>query len=138
MRIRNMSKDWRWTRQRRKVLEALSARSDHPTAEDVYRDLRTQGEPVSLATVYRTLRSLEQEKLASALHGAGADRFDASVEPHYHLVCEVCGKTVDLDTPYDTSIDEAARQVGVEIRGHTLLFYGRCPACVREGDDPGA
>ncbi|MFO8034978.1 MAG: transcriptional repressor [Candidatus Bipolaricaulota bacterium] len=130
-----MSNDWRWTRQRRKVLEALTARDDHPTAEDVYRDLRAQGEPVSLATVYRTLRSLEQEDLARALHGAGADRFDARMEPHYHLTCDVCGHTVDVSLPYESSLDEAARGTGLEVRGHVLLFLGRCPSCTGAGEE---
>ncbi len=132
MRIRNMSNEWRWTRQRRKVLETLGSRRDHPTAEDVYRDLRAQGEQVSLATVYRTLRSLEQEELARTLHGAGADRFDACIDPHYHLSCDKCGRTVDVPVAYHRPLDEAARQSGFEIRGHSLIFFGRCPRCTDE------
>ncbi len=128
-----MSSEWRWTRQRRKVLEVLAARDDHPTAEDLYGQLRTQGEPISLATVYRTLRSLEQEELARALHGPGADRFDARTDAHYHIVCNACRRTVDLELPYQTAVDQAARNAGAQVGEHVLLFLGRCPDCVKAG-----
>ncbi len=113
----------------------MGVRDDHPTAEDVYRDLRSQGEAVSLATVYRTLRSLEQEDLARALHGAGADRFDARTDAHYHLTCDGCGRTGDLPLPYQGWLDEVARNAGADVRGHALLFFGRCSACDHTGEE---
>lgn len=120
------------------MLEALRARGDHPTAEDVYRDLRSEGEEISLATVYRTLRSLEQERWAQVLHGVGADRFDARTDRHYHLHCSACGRTVDLELPYQETLDEAVRGLGAEVSYHVLVFFGRCPQCARtKGEEAG-
>jgi len=117
----------------------LGARYDHPTAEELYGELRTKGEPISLATVYRTLRSLEQEEAAQALHGPGADRFDARTDPHYHITCDACGRTVDLEMAYQSTVDAAARNAGAQVRRHLLLFCGRCPDCAQaERSEPDA
>ncbi len=117
------------------VIKALAGRDDHPTAEDVYSELRMQGESVSLATVYRTLRTLEEEDRATAIHGAGADRFDARIDPHYHLSCVCCGQVVDLSLPYQESLDEAARRAGVDVADHRLMFRGRCARCDASWED---
>src|SRR5699024_6684384 len=50
----------RATRQRLTVLEALRARQDIVTAQDLHAELRAAGEPVGLTTVYRTLAALAQ------------------------------------------------------------------------------
>ena len=47
------------TKQRALVLDAVRARCDHPTAEDIYLDVRRQDDRISRATVYRNLRLLE-------------------------------------------------------------------------------
>ncbi len=129
MQMRNMSKNWRWTRQRRSVLEALREMEDHPTAESVYRMLRDRGEAISLATVYRTLRALADDREARALYGAGADRFDGRTGPHYHFVCTTCGRIIDLAIPYMDELDRSKLSADVEVHGHELTFRGRCGAC---------
>jgi Fe2+ or Zn2+ uptake regulation protein len=56
MRMKIMNRQERGKRDR--VLEELQGRVDHPTAEELYLSLREKGEEISLATVYRALRSL--------------------------------------------------------------------------------
>ncbi len=125
----------RWTRQRKLILDALKGRTDHPTAEQIYHELRERGETVSLATVYRTLRALVREGLLRELHGDGPDRFDPFVEPHYHFRCIRCGRVYDVATPYRGELDRVEVGPGFVITSHQITWEGICPECSREGKE---
>lgn len=122
------------TGKREVVLQAIAGRVDHPTAEELYLELRAQGKEISLATVYRALRSLSEEALISAIPLAPADRFDPHTSPHYHFHCRACGRLVDLETPYRLELDQAIAGQGFVVHHHTLVFHGLCPACRKRRD----
>ena len=118
------------TRQRQLVLDAVYARCDHPTAEDIYRDVHEQDERVSRGTVYRNLNLLDETGAIMAVRTPGAVRFDRRTDSHSHLVCRVCGRVVDAPLPYDASADEqVASQTGFSVTSHSTVFEGVCPTC---------
>lgn len=119
----------RWTRQRKLILSVLEGRTDHPTAEELYHELRERGESISLATVYRTLRTLAQEGFLRELKGPGPDRFDPHTHPHYHFRCRVCGRVHDLDLPYRAELDRVDVGPGFQVISHEIVWEGICPAC---------
>ena len=123
----------RWTRQRRLIAEVMEGRTDHPTAEELYHELRARGEPISLATVYRTLRALAREGLLRELHGPGPDRFDPNTSPHYHFRCRRCGRVYDVNVPYREELDRVDSGPGFVVTSHEILWEGICPACREEG-----
>ena len=87
----------RATPQRVSVLSALGGRSDHPTAEELFRSLRGEHPTLALSTVYSTLDTLEAVGLAHRLSlGEGRDRYDANVQRHAHLVCVGCRRVLDV------------------------------------------
>jgi len=114
---------------RARVLKELQGRKDHPTAEELYLSLRKKGEAISLATVYRALRSLAAEGQVTTLPLAPADRFDPTTRPHYHFHCQKCNRVFDLDLPYKPELDHAIERLGFSVHHHTLVFHGLCPAC---------
>ncbi|KUK26767.1 MAG: hypothetical protein XD60_1034 [Acetothermia bacterium 64_32] len=120
---------WRWTRQRRLIVEALQGRTDHPTAEELYQELREKGAQISLATVYRNLRALAREGKLKELQGNGPDRFDPNTHPHYHFRCTACGRAFDLELPYRRELDGLDLGQGFRVLGHQLIFLGLCPNC---------
>jgi Fur family peroxide stress response transcriptional regulator len=122
------------TPQRRVIFEALCRREDHPTADDLYDDVRTRLPGVSKTTVYRTLDRLVALGVAQRVHRLGwAARFDAHVEPHDHAVCVGCGAMRDLDPA--GAPHPAAREGGplagdgYEVVGETTQVHVLCPAC---------
>ena len=118
------------TRQRALVLDAVRARCDHPTADDIYNDVHTVDEHVSRGTVYRNLNLLDESGQIMVVRTNGAMRFDGRTDAHNHLVCRVCGSVVDAPLPYDAGMDEAvAARTGYAIEMHTTVFEGVCPAC---------
>ena len=93
----------RCTKQRELVFQALASTDTHPTAEELFRDISSGPESLSLATVYNTLEALTQAGLCrriSCADGRGPCRFDADVTGHAHAVT-LDGRVVDL--PRDLS-----------------------------------
>jgi len=135
MMIMKRKPGWRWTKQRKLIINALQGRKDHPTAEELYQDLRQSGADVSLATVYRNLRALAREGKLLELKGPGPDRFDPDTYPHYHFRCRRCGRVFDVETPYREELDRVDLGPGFQVLGHELVFWGLCPDCKREKEE---
>jgi Fur family peroxide stress response transcriptional regulator len=119
------------TIQRRAVYEELAGRKDHPTADQVYDAVYGRLPGLSRTTVYRVLERLVDQGFARKVHHTGGvARFDPMTTRHHHLVCDGCGRLVDLD-------DEAVAGVrlpdpgrtGFEIRDYSISFTGLCKNC---------
>ena len=121
------------TVQRRTVFEALSARRDHPTADQVYDAVKGRIPGLSRTTVYRVLEALVDAGFARKVHHAGGvARFDPTTHRHHHLVCEACGRLVDLDDAAVPTLRlPEARGSGFRIKDYSVSFLGLCGACAR-------
>ncbi len=120
----------RSTRQRRLVLEAVSATTSHPTAEWVYETVRRALPRVSLGTVYRNLQRLVDEGRVRSFVRGGRIRYDAALTPHDHFSCDRCG--VLMDIPRASEVLPAERRLrarGFAVAGRTLEFHGLCRKC---------
>lgn len=121
----------RMTPQRRRILQELRGRQDHPTAEAVYEAVRADLPRVSLGTVYRNLNVLVRNGQAVRIdHGGAQARFDADTHPHYHVTCVNCGRVDDVDAaPLEPLLRPAAGVSGYEITGVNVSFQGICAIC---------
>lgn len=119
------------SRQRDMILKVLSSTKSHPTAEWIYQQARQQMPNISLGTVYRNLSKLaEVGEILKLDVGDGFDHFDATATPHYHMVCNSCGRVLDVEMDYDRDLDaKAKRSTGGKIDGHSVIFYGCCQDC---------
>ena len=80
----------KYSRQREAIVQYLTGRTDHPSAESVYQALRQTHPNISLGTVYRNLGVLEENgQLMRIPMDNGSDRFDPNVVPHYHFYAEM-------------------------------------------------
>ncbi|MDO4295748.1 MAG: transcriptional repressor [bacterium] len=127
-------KTLKYSRQRESIKRCLMSRSDHPTADMVYADIKKEYPNVSLGTVYRNLNLLVELKEASRLVIDGKnDRFDADTSPHYHFICRCCGAVSDLPMMRLHDVERLASvYTNGEIEEHTMLFYGRCENCTKK------
>ncbi len=127
-------KKFKRSRQRERILETLRGTKCHPTAGWVYDVLKKEYPELSLGTVYRNLNILNELGLVRILRsGSTFDRFDADTSPHYHFVCEDCGKVEDVDLSVDLDLDSrVAKLMGRVVTGHRLDFFGLCPDCIAE------
>ena len=106
----------------------------HLTAEDVYKQLLSEGVDVGLATVYRVLTQFEQAGLLMRHHfESGKAVFELNEGKHHdHLVCLQCGRVEEF---YDAGIEKrqtaVAHERGFRITEHALYLYAECvkPRC---------
>ena len=124
----------KYSRQREAIKNFLMTRHDHPTADVVYSNVRTEFPNISLGTVYRNLTLLADLGEISRLRvGDGVDHFDADTHPHYHFVCNECGSVTDLETEgIDHVLEAASRNFEGLVQGHVTYFYGLCPHCMHK------
>ena len=120
------------TLQRLAVYERLAQSHDHPSAESLYKALKPRYPSLSLATVYKTLQTLQKMSLIKAVDSPSAQaRYDALTDVHHHAVCSRCGKIEDV---FDASLDKLptpANVRGFQAAGHSVHFHGHCAACVK-------
>ena len=123
-------KQKRNSRQRQMILDAVSKRHDHPTADEIYLDVRAKDEKISRGTVYRNLGVLTENREISNVKLPAADRYDCRIDYHYHPLCTECNKVIDAPHIYHREFDEkAAEDTGFLIKRHRVVFEGVCPEC---------
>src|SRR5207245_11781082 len=92
-----MDKGLKLTPQRCAIYEMLTARTDHPTAEDIYRTVKRAYPMISQNTVYYTLSALKEAGLISEVNfGHKHARFDANIGRHHYQGCVFCQDLKDL------------------------------------------
>ncbi len=120
------------TRQQAAVAAALAQLPGFVSAQQLHSRMRDAGSAVGLATVYRTLATLAAAGTADVLRTAdGEARYRAcSTGHHHHLVCQVCGRTVEVDVPL---VEGWAERIGAEHgfrdTRHTVEIVGTCADC---------
>lgn len=122
------------SRQRESIKNFLLGRTDHPTAETIYTNLRKEMPTLSLGTVYRNLSLLSEiGEINKISTGIGPDHFDGNTTPHNHFICRSCGQIIDLKMESIQHINEiAAEQFCGTIEGHVIYFHGICPDCMNK------
>jgi Fur family transcriptional regulator, ferric uptake regulator len=122
----------RSTRQKAAINTALEQADEFLTAQELHERLRSQGERVGLATVYRSLQALSDAGEVDQLRtddGETAYR-RCSRGHHHHLVCRSCGRTVEVEGPaVEHWADKVALAHGFTDVSHTLEIFGLCSAC---------
>jgi Fur family transcriptional regulator, peroxide stress response regulator len=109
---------------------ALNSRA-HPSAQQVYEEVKKIHSTVSLATVYKTLEVLRDLELVQEINlPKGQARFDSYMKPHINLICLKCGIITDLDA---ITAEEITNRVTAATKfkptGQRIDVYGICPKC---------
>ena len=103
-------------------------RSDHPTAQDVYREVLETFPRISVGTVYRNLMQLaDAGEIRLVDVGDGTSRFDCNADDHQHFKCVECNRIFDV-----ASIEP---QVPGMPSSFALTISGVCDECLKESQD---
>jgi Fur family ferric uptake transcriptional regulator len=119
------------TRQRRIILEELTRMQTHPTADEIYQQVRHRLPNISLGTVYRNLEVLTQCGVINKIETTGSHmRFDHVVENHYHIRCIRCNNLNNVMCDMDSAVEDIVKsESNYTIIGHRLEILGICPGC---------
>lgn len=130
------------TGQRRLIARVLSESLDHPDVEELYRRALATDSRISIATVYRTVRLLEEKGILERHDfGGGRARYEATDHGHhYHLIDVESGKVIEFsDAQHEVLAETIAARLGFQLVGHRLELFGRrmqaedAPAAPRRG-----
>ena len=127
------------TPQRRVVLKEIYRERNHFDVEELIHRMRGRGHRVSRATVYRTIGHLESSGLVRKLSLDDAHaHYEITLGPvhHEHLVCERCGKIVEVTDPVlEERLRLLLKKSGFSERAyHTVEINGICSDCSDEED----
>ena len=119
------------TPQRLAVYNYLLNTTSHPSADIIYTDIHIQYPTMSLATVYKALKTLADVGLIQEINvGEGNFRYDGNSLSHPHVQCLGCGKVDDFkDLSLDNLNSLADEHTDYKIISNKVYFYGYCPDC---------
>lgn len=119
------------TPQRLAVYNYLLGTASHPSAEIIYKAIHEQYPTMSLATVYKTLKTLVDVGLIQEINvGEGNFRYDRNSSSHPHIQCLTCGRIddfEDLNLDYLNKLAEDNSKFTVCY--NRVYFYGYCKDC---------
>ncbi len=118
----------RLTDQRRTIAEVIEQSGDHPDVEELHARANARDARISLATVYRTVKLLEENGILERLEfGDGRARFEDSQRAHHdHLIDLDTGEVIEFVAPEIEALqDRIARRLGYRLEGHRLELLGR-------------
>lgn len=119
----------RKTRQRDAICEALE-RADRPLSPQEIHDAAQDSVPgLGLATVYRTIKALVEERWLRVVELPGApSRYEvAGKAHHHHFHCRECDRVFEVeDCPGGL---KHLAPAGFQHETHEIILYGLCPSC---------
>jgi Fur family peroxide stress response transcriptional regulator len=124
-------RDFRMTPQRVELVRLIAASEGHPSATQLYENIRSRFPTISLATVYKTLAMLKDMHQVLEIDLRDDSHYDGfRPSPHPHLICSKCNKIVDGDLVLDpAAIQRLENASGYHIVRPQITFYGLCPKC---------
>lgn len=125
------NKGLRLTPQRIAILKFMEGNTSHPTAEDIYREVKRKYPTISFATVYNTLQTLKESgDVLEITIDPVRKHYDPNTNPHHHIVCTDCNEIMDIFEDYSKAL-KLPPHILKEFKpvGNHVDFYGLCRKC---------
>uniref|UniRef100_A0A7C1FD71 Transcriptional repressor n=1 Tax=Ammonifex degensii TaxID=42838 RepID=A0A7C1FD71_9THEO len=121
----------RLTNERKAVLEAIFSFHHHFTAEELLDQIKSRGDKVSRASVYRALELLVAANLLQKLDlGENRNYYEQHFEPHHHLICVSCNRVIEFSAePMEALERELWKRYHFTAKGFPQKILGRCREC---------
>lgn len=117
----------RITSQRQIIIKVIEEADDHPDVDQLYLRAVRADDTISIATVYRTVKLLEEAGVIERLElGDGRSRYEEAGEHHEHLVDVESGEVIEFfNAELEALKHEIARKMGYDLIDHRLELYGK-------------
>ena len=119
------------TSQRLAIYSFILSRKDHPTAEQIYQEMKEKYPTLSLGTIYKTLHLLKKIGLIQELgFNEGSIRYDPDMEVHINMVCSICGKIYDYKAENVKEMwNVIISDLGIKTKRQRIDIYYNCDDC---------
>ncbi|MBI5327279.1 MAG: transcriptional repressor [Deltaproteobacteria bacterium] len=127
-------KGFKLTPQRLAILKFLNGNTSHPTAEDIYSNIKKIYPTVSFATVYNTLQTLkDKNEILEITIDPQKKHYDPNIKPHHHIICIECNTIGDIFEDYSEAL-RLPDYIAMEFKpvGSHVDFYGLCIKCQKK------
>jgi len=123
--------EFKVTTQRLAICKFIFSREDHPSADQIYQELKIDYPTISLGTIYKTLHLLKELGLIQELgFNEGSIRYDPDMELHINMVCSKCGKISDYKAENVKKLWSAIiSDLGIKPKGQRIDIYYECDDC---------
>jgi Fur family ferric uptake transcriptional regulator len=121
-----LARGMKMTEQRRVIARVLSSADDHPSVDELHRRVAVVDPHVSLATVYRTVRLLEEANIIERHEFRdGRSRYEVASESHHdHLIDVKSGEVIEFKSEeIETLQRQVAERLGYRLVDHRLELY---------------
>lgn len=119
------------SKQKQALLDVICSHEGHKTAEEIFMLCRQAQVDISIATVYRNLGILCNEGKVRRIAVPGEpDRYDNTLTPHEHVLCERCKGMSDICMDDLKKLLE--ERVGSPINSYDLCVRYVCPTCMNK------
>ncbi len=113
--------------QRIEILKYLDGNKNHPSAEEIYKDLYKKIPTLSLTTVYNTMKIFSERGIVNVLNiDNNETRFDPDTKNHVHFICIKCGRVYDID---NVNLSNKKTINGHKITQTHIYYKGICKKC---------
>jgi len=124
-------KNLKITSQRLNVLKYLVENCTHPTADQIYTDLKKNNPSLSKTTVYNALETLTKYGIIQSITISGTElHYDFNHGMHHHFYCKKCGKIIDVDIACPNI--EKMKQFGHKVEEVHGYIRGICKDCLKK------
>lgn len=113
------------------ILKYLCGTKNHPTVEEIYRELARQAPTLTKATIYNSLRVFQEKNLVVSFNTSGGEaRYDYKSSAHAHFHCMNCGQVIDVLSKYPCyEIKNVGPNKVLQVQ---LFFKGLCGKCLKK------
>ncbi len=109
------------------IFSIVMRKGEHPTAEQVFLEMKASNPKIAQGTVYNNLNALVEEgKIIRISEPGFPDRYDNTTR-HDHMVCIKCGKLADVKLSDFT--EEIEHSSGEKITSYDLRIRYICSEC---------
>lgn len=116
---------------RKLISEIILSSMEHMTADEIYAEAKKLEPSIAVGTVYRNLGLMTAAGQIRRISMPNApDRYDKSMDPHEHIICQQCGVLADISV---SSLKEyIEKQTGFKILGYDLNLKYICDKCKQD------
>ena len=125
----------RKTRVTQLVVDLLQTYARPLSLQDLHGRVQERLPRTAFSTIYRVVARLEADgKVERVDWRERGSRYEwAELPHHHHIVCGICGRSVDIDdTDLGFSEERIRAATGFLVNHHSIELEGICPECQRE------
>ena len=116
----------RYSYQREIIKEIVCSTKNHPTADWIFAEAKKKINNISLGTVYRNLKTLEEVGSIKLIFDDNQIRYDGNTDNHHHLKCIECGILIDTDIKSNLNKERIVKDYDFEPESTKFFIIGKC------------